>query len=344
MTVKQVSVLPLFSVREAAKGFIISLRASNRYSPKYLTELESALALFARYAESQEWPSVASITTAHVEDYLAYLQVRPRWFGDRDTKGKPLSQSYIETQYRRLKRFFNWLVQRGHIGANPLDLIPHPHIDERTIPTVPEYQVINVLKLVDPALARTPRERFRMMRNKALLLILWDSPVRRGELASMTINGTDLDAGMIVVMGKGRRERWLPLGATATAALWDYMVLRRKLRTEANALWVSIEGVAIIPNSLYRTIKRLGERADIPDLHTHRFRHSYAVNALRAGMSEPMLRLVGGWKKIPDTYLRTLAAEDAARIHREISPADRLGDAVQRQEPKRPRGPSKGRL
>lgn len=344
MTVKQVFDLHLFSVREAAKGFIISLRASNSYSPKYLTELESPLALFARYAEGHDWPGADRITTAHVEEYLAYLQVRPRWFGDRDTKGKPLSQSYIETQYRRLKRFFNWLVQRGHIGDNPLFLIPHPHIDELTIPTVAEYQVINVLKLVDPSRARTPKERFRMVRNRAVLLILWDSPARRGELASMTVNGTDLDAGMVVVMGKGRRERWLPLGATATAALWDYMAIRRKMRTETNALWISGQGGGMGPVVLYRLIKRLGAQAEIPDLHTHRFRHSYAVNALRAGMSEPMLRLVGGWKKIPETYLRTLAAEDAARIHREISPADRLGEALEHRGQDRRRGDARGRL
>lgn len=297
MTVKQVFDLHLFSVREAAKGFIISLRASNRYSPKYLTELESALALFTQYAESQEWPGASSITTSHVEEYLAYLQVRPRWFGNRDAKGKPLSQSYIETQYRRLKRFFNWLVQRGHMSANPLDLIPHPHIDELTVPKLPEYQMINVLKLADPTRARTPKERFRMVRDRALLMILWDSPARRGELARMTVNGTDLDAGLVVVMGKGRRERWLLLGATATAALWDYITVRRKMRTESDALWVSGQGRGMGPTVLYRLIKRLGARAEIPDLHTHRFRHSYAVNALRAGMSEPMLRLVGGGRK-----------------------------------------------
>ena len=128
------------------------------------------------------------------------------------------------------------------------------------------------------------------MRNTALLLMLRDSPVRRGDLASMTVKGTDLDSGMTLVMGKGRRERWLPLGATATSALWEYIAITRRMTTESDALWVSGQGGATV---LYRTIKRLGEEADIPYLHTHRFRHSYAVNALRAGMSEPMLRLVG---------------------------------------------------
>ena len=49
-------------------------------------------------------------------------------------------------------------------------------------------------------------------------------------------------------------------------------------------------------------------------MNMHRFGHTFAINVLRSGMSEPMLRLLGGWKKIPDTYLRTLSVEDAARV------------------------------
>ena len=58
------------------------------------------------------------------------------------------------------------------------------------------------------------------------------------------------------------------------------------------------------PGWLYLMLKRLGKRAGIPNLHTHRFRHSYAINALRNGMPERVLQLVGGWRKIPDTYFR----------------------------------------
>ena len=72
------------------------------------------------------------------------------------------------------------------------------------------------------------------------------------------------------------------------------------------ALWVAEEGVALLPNGIFRILKRLGKRAGISNLHTHRFRHSYAVNALRAGMPERVLEIVGGWKKMPPTYSRTL--------------------------------------
>jgi len=91
-------------------------------------------------------------------------------------------------------------------------------------------------------------------------------------------------------------------------------------------------------------LKALGRRVGDPDLHTHRFRHSFTMNALRSGMKEPMLRLIGGWKKIPETCMRTLAVEDAARELREISPADRLGEAFVVQQKNRRKGQPRGRL
>ena len=318
----------LLTIRTSGNSFLISLRASNRYSKSYLDSLELSVALLAHYGESEGWPDVASVTTGHLEEYLYYVQTRPRWFGERGKTLEPPSQSYVESQYRRLKRFFNWLVQRGHIDVNPLDLIPHPHVDDKVVPTVSEVQKRNLLRLVNPENARTTTERFCLIRNRAVLYLLIDTPGRRNELATLTVNGVDLDGGAILVMGKGRRERWMPLGDTATAALADYIGLRARVAQRIDGLWVSATGHGVKPSWLYVMLKRLGERAGIPSLHTHQFRHTYAVTALRGGMSERVLQIVGGWKKIPDTYMRTLGYEDAEKFHRQISPADKLGDGL----------------
>ena len=92
----------------------------------------------------------------------------------------------------------------------------------------------------------------------------------------------------------------------------------------------------------FQIIKRLGKRAGIADLHTHRFRHSYAVNVLRAGMPERVLEIVGGWKKIPKTYFRTLGEEDAMEFHRQVSPGDRLGRAPSGRKGQPRQGPWRG--
>ncbi|MBI2908555.1 MAG: phage integrase N-terminal SAM-like domain-containing protein [Chloroflexi bacterium] len=106
------------TVREASRGFLISLRAASRYSPRYLEGLEGSLVFLSSYAEEGQWPPVPQLTTEHLEQYLLHLQERQRWFGSRDA-GSHVSQCTIATHYRRLKRFFSWLVERGHLERNP---------------------------------------------------------------------------------------------------------------------------------------------------------------------------------------------------------------------------------
>ncbi len=157
--------------------------------------------------------------------------------------------------------------------------------------------------------------------------MLFDTPGRLTEISKIRLEDMDMETGVVLVMGKGRRERWMPIGDAAKSALLDYLLEREKLLPNTDSLWVSEQGKAILPNGIFQILKRLGKRAGIPNLHTHRFRHSYAVNALRSGMPERVLQLVGGWRKIPDTYFRTLGAEDAMEFHRQVSPGDRLGRA-----------------
>ena len=312
------------SVREAARGSSISLDASSRNSPRYIEALDFSPDLLVRYAEEHDWPDVSDITTSHIEEYLAYLKSRPRWFGVRGDNRIP-SQSHVETQYRRIKRFFNWLLERGHVESNPVDLIPHPRIDERVIATVNERQATKLLKYRDRRLAKTRRAMFFHVRDRAALLLLFDTPGRRTEIGNLRVDDVDLDDGSIKVLGKGGKERWMPFGSACTEALWDYLRLRRE-HTVAGIrnLWVDYFGRTISPNWLYRMLKRLSAEAGVSDLHTHRFRHTFAMAALRSGMPEQILRILGGWRTIPATYFRTLDQEDAKRFHREMSPADKL--------------------
>ncbi len=230
------------------------------------------------------------------------------------------------------------------IETSPLSLIDFPHFEQRVIQTVPEDQVADILRLTDPVHARTARERFRAFRNRAMVILLWDTPGRRSEFANLKAGNVNLDMGVMLVMGKGRRERTMPFGQTASAALWEYLEVRRQLAPDNDALWVLASGVPMTPG-FYATIKILGERAGVPDLHTHRFRHSFTMNALRSKMPQHVLMMIAGWKrKIPDTYFQTLGEEDAVRFHREMSPADKLWGSGEPKHPGSKKGKTRGRL
>ena len=337
--------LSQLGLREAAKGFLISLRASSRYAQGYLHTLEHSIALLSEYAEGQGWPRVGEITTGHMEAYFSYLQDRPRWFGEQGKDLRPPSRSYIETQYRRIKRFFNWLLERSHVESNPLALIPHPKVEERVVPTLSERQILGLFTITDPGRATTPGEQFRAVRNSAALCLLLDTPGRRNEIGQLTVDHLDLDIGTVLVMGKGSRQRWMPLGKRSVAALWEYLQARSYRASETEeALWLDERGNPMKPTWLYLMLKRVGRRAGIPQLHTHMFRHTFAVTALRGGMPERVLMLAGGWKKIPDTYLRTLGDEDVRRFHQMVSPVDKLEQVKATQQREGKKGKSRGKL
>ena len=333
------------SLRAYGKRFLSSLKASNRYSEGYLASLEITVAMAALYAEEHGWPDVQEITTEHLEEYLSYLQDRVRWFGERTyAEPKKLSKGHINAQYRRLNRFFNWLVERTHVDENPLADIEPPSLDEKTVPIFTEDQMRDLLTLADPTLARTPAHRFRLVRDRAVLYAFCDTPGRLSEIAKLRLEDVDLGNGTLLVMGKGRKERKMPIGDTARSVIWDYLQEREALMPQTKALWVSEQGEALLPNGICQILKRLAKRANIEGMHPHRFRHSYAINALRAGMPEQVLKIVGGWKKIPETYFRTLGEEDAIEFHRQVSPGDRLGRASSVRKARHQQGPQRGRL
>ena len=216
----------------------------------------------------------------------------------------------------------------GHVEDNPLRLIKRPYVDERTVPVATERAVLDLLTLLDPALARTPAHRFRLDRNRAVLYLLWDTPGRRNEIPILGVADVDLDEGAVLVMSKGRKERWMPIGDLTRSVLWDYIRAREAIGPRSGALWVSEHGEAMKPGWLYLMLKRLGKRAGISGLHTHRFRYSYAMRSrMPERVLERVLEMIGGWRKIPDTYFRTLGAEDARQFHKQVSPGDRLGRA-----------------
>ena len=282
------------------------------YAELYIDPLERCLAYLATYADDHSWPPIDQITTGHLEEYLVYFRARPLWFGDRARgQGRTPSITYVDSQRRRLLRFFGWLLSRGHVDTNPMELVRRTPPEKKVVPTVPESSVGDLLRLTDPSVARTPGEVFRAYRDRALIYLLWDTPARRAELAGLRVGDVDLDSAVVVVTGKGRRERPMPLGSAACEVIWEYLRERGKVAPgHREELWVDQSGGGLSrPAWLYQLIKRLGLAAGIPNLYTHRFRHSYAMNALRGGMPMPVLEWTGGWSRIPETYLRTLGMD-----------------------------------
>ncbi len=311
------------SLGEATRGFLISMQAPGRYSQKYLDDLAFTLSLLNDYALGRDWPPTVDVTTSHVEEFLLALRKRDALF---PRLKKKLAASTIETHYRRLKRFFGWLVERDYIDRNPVDLIPHPKIPERVTPAFSEREALAMFELTNPRHARTDDERFRAVRDTAVLMILFDTPARRGELTGLRLGDVDLDEGFIRVVGKGDKERAMPISAVTREGLWAYFQVRAEREPKTDALWTNVVGEAMHPDWVYRFLRRLGKRANIDRVFTHRFRHNFANKWLRSQGGERTLEVLGGWSRIPATYTRSVDAFVAREIHRRISPMASLAE------------------
>ena len=322
MSVKQVSGFCPF-LREAVQEFLLDQEISNR-AKGTIEAQRTVLGFMVDYAEAQEWPRVSAIGKSHLRQYLASIKGRPRWFGQRPGSERPISDAYYETNYRRIKRFFNWCLVEGYVNQNPLAQISHPKIPTRVIPTVSDDDFKKLLRLTDPGIYPTPGRKFRAYRDQAVVWVLKDTPGRKQEIARLTTETVDLRERRVLVEGKGRKERYMYLGTVTTKAMAQYKLRRDALNPLTNAWWVDVQGMEMQDDWLYRMLKRLCDRAGIPRIHPHQFRHTFAVGMIEADVPLPTLEVMGGWSRIPQTYLATLGDKAAKAAHRRVSPADRL--------------------
>ena len=150
-----------------------------------------------------------------------------------------------------------------------------PKTPYRIIPSFSEEQAAALLAVCG--------DDFTGIRDKAILLLLIDCGIRAAELLSLRMESIDTLNGSFTVLGKGSKERQIPFGVCAKAALRDY--LRRRESVDCPTLIVSQFGEALTYSGLVQMIRRRGARAGLPKslLHPHVFRHTAALLYLRAG-------------------------------------------------------------
>ena len=127
-------------------------------------------------------------------------------------------------------------------------------------------------------------------------------------------------------MGKGSKERWMPVGTATVEAAWEYLQARNALGIpHHDYLWASRYGNPLTPDEFSKVVKRLGRKVGV-DLFAHMFRHAWTINQLADGMPEILVKHNGGgWARhIPQNYLRTLSDGHVAEYLRNKSPGDRL--------------------
>ena len=257
--------------------------------------------------------SPEAITREHVTE----------WINDLLARWKATTAS---NRYRGAARFFAYLVEAGELRESPIAKMQPPKVDEREIPVIRDADLQKLLKSCEG-------KGFRERRDLALVMAFLDTGLRLSEMASIKVvpefDGDpwlDLEDGVFWLQGKGRRQRRVPLGNKTRKALDLYLFARAKHPQASSAyLWLGERG-KVGPSGIYQIIERRCEIADLPRIHPHQFRHTFAHKLQAANMNDSDLMYLAGWKsrEMLTRYGASAAAERAISAHRRLSPVDRI--------------------
>lgn len=291
------------------------LRARN-VAPNTITAYQVSMNHLIRWAKSEGKDSPTDLDKRDMEAFFAAR------FASKTRLGKAPAPSSVAMDFRHLKVFFTWLEEVEDI-PNAMRKVSAPMVPETPVPV---FDVDDLKKLLNACKGKD----FAARRDTAILRVLFDTGIRRAELAGITMDDIDVNGQMIRVMGKGRRERIVPYGAKTAIAIDAYLRKRVQHRDrKLPNLWLAAKPNygPMTANGIRHMLKRRAADAKISErVFAHRFRHTAAHMRLEAGLSEGDAMRIFGWKSraMVDRYGASAADARAIKAARKSSPADEV--------------------
>ncbi len=214
-----------------------------------------------------------------------------------------------------LRTFYRFLNATRGTEVNPARAARTPKID-RTLPVYLDRQ--ETAELFKNAEQRAAAGGFIETRDLAMLEMFYSTGMRLAELAGLNDADVDLVADQVKVRGKGKKERIVPVGSHATAALRRYL----RSRGEGRALFVNGRGKRLSPRGIQRAMKRLFQTlARGTNLHVHALRHSFATHLLDAGADLRSVQELLGHASLGTTQVYThTSVERLKKVYHQAHP------------------------
>ena len=285
--------------------FIDSLWLEKNLSQNTLDSYKNDLNKFRSFVEKNE-KSVLRADHLLILSYLSHLL------------DKGFSSKTISRNISSLKGFYKYLISTNQISSNPTTNIDAPKAGFFLPTTLTVEEAQKILDAPDET-------RYIELRDKAMLYTLYATGMRISELVGLGIHNVDLTRGSVQVMGKGGKERLIPLTDQAVEMIKLYLSDSRdklsKGKDQTN-IFVSTHGKQITRHSFWHRIKIYIERVEIKkDVHPHTLRHAFATHMLNNGADLRSVQLLLGHSDLATTQIYTHVAQDEVQsMHKKHHP------------------------
>lgn len=245
---------------------------------------------YSQYLEQDEENTLDFATRSTIAEYLLHLQ----------SQGK--AAATIARRLAALKAFYQFLVREKYLEKDPTASLESPRLEKR----LPKVLTIKQVELL---LAQPNGSSSAGLRDRAMLELLYATGIRVSELVCLDIEDVSLDMGYIRCLGKGSKERIVPLGSMAVRGLKDYLENGRGRLVrdrEEKALYVNHHGRRLTRQGFWKIVKKYADDAKIDaEITPHTLRHSFATHLLENGADLRSVQEMLGHADISTTQIYT---------------------------------------
>jgi site-specific recombinase XerD len=293
-------------LREYLDLWVTALEARGR-SDNTIRSYVETIRQFAGYCRESKQPTEpAKLRAPHVDAYIHHvLQTR--------------SSATAALRYRSLQQFFRYLVDADVLDRSPMEKSQPPRVEEKVVDVVATE---DLRKLINACAGKG----FRNRRDLAIVLFMIDTGARLGEVAGLDAADVDRTRRAVDVMGKGRKQRTLPLRAKVVEAFGLYELERRQHRLADDKAYFLGTQSRLSESGITQMLRTRCEQAGIDRIKPHQLRHTFAHLYLKAGGSESDLMLLAGWssRQMVQRYGASAQGERARDSHAKYSPLEQL--------------------
>jgi len=238
--------------------------------------------------------NLSQLKELQIKDYRA-------WISFLNSKKIFITPKSVARARASIKSFFNYLILNKQIESSVIFQLSSPKLPKSLPRPLSDSQIKKIIKKIDEE-----KNIFVKVRNKAFVITLWGTGLRIGEALSLTIE--DLDNDYLIVLGKGGKERIIPLISQVKKALNFWVLERSKLNSLiSNNLFINSNGKKITPRYFQKFFSNLRDSLDLNTYFTpHSLRHSFATHLLQNGVDLRTLQLMLGHSSLSTTqhYLK----------------------------------------